>query len=375
MISKSIIFRQHHFEELLKNFDPQKGPIDLFISLYFRHNPQLGSKDRVFVVERIYTYFRWKILLEALQAKGENLFELLEQDLSKYVEDTSLPEHVRVSFPKLLFDVLKGNFGDSVNDVCLSCNEGAPICIRVNPLKTTKENLIQKLKGKEIFVEEIQDVPNALRLARRSNLFSLPEFREGFFEMQDAGSQQVAAYVDVAPGDLVLDYCAGAGGKTLAFGPNMQNKGQIFLHDIRHTALDEAKKRLRRAGIQNIQIIYPEETNKLGRLKGKMNWVLVDVPCSGTGTLRRNPDMKWKFTNEMLSSLVEEQRGIFSNSVQYARSGGKIVYATCSILKEENEEQMAYFLENFPVELSKSPFSSIPSKDRDGFFAVCFTKK
>jgi 16S rRNA (cytosine(967)-C(5))-methyltransferase len=382
MIKKSILFRQHHFFELLDRFDSEKGPIDVFINLYFRHNPQLGSKDRLYVVERIYTYLRWKLLIETLldrqalsgEKREQALLELVEQDWTKPFtdKDESLPLYIQVSFPQNLYQALEATFGPKTPSICRACNKPAPIVLRVNSLKTTKEVLCELLRAQGIEVEDVQSMPSAVRLLRRVNLFSLPEFKAGYFEVQDAGSQMVADLVGAQPGQSVLDFCAGAGGKTLAFGPKLQNKGQIYLHDIREQALLEAKKRLKRAGIQNFQIVHPGEERKLKALKKRMDWVLVDAPCSGTGTLRRNPDMKWKFSSEMVLRLVAEQRQIFSEAVSYLKPGGTIVYATCSLLKEENEDQCDYFLKNYPLTLAGTPFRSCPvSGGMDGFFAVC----
>ena len=380
MIKKSTLFRQHHFFELLNNFDSEKGPIDLFISLYFRHNTQLGSKDRLYIVERIYTYLRWKLLIEALldrrqlsgEARSEALLELLEQNPITLSEDTTLEPHIRVSFPKNLYQALERTFGEATSSICHACNESAPIVLRVNPLKTTREALCQSLRSQGVDVEEEPSAPFALRLSRRINLFSLPEFKAGHFEVQDAGSQHVASLVRAQPGESVLDFCAGAGGKTLAFAPNLNNRGQIFLHDIREQALYEAKKRLKRAGIQNAQIVSYQEKGRLNTLKKRMDWVLVDAPCSGTGTLRRNPDMKWKFSDEMVARLAGEQRQIFAEAFSYLKPGGTIVYATCSLLREENDDQCEFFLKTYPLTLVEPPFRSLPvSGGMDGFFAVC----
>lgn len=223
-------------------------------------------------------------------------------------------------------------------------------------------------------VSPCQLAPHGIVFHKKINFFNLPEFKEGLFEVQDEGSQLVADLCRVEPGEQVLDYCSGSGGKTLAFAYRMQQKGQIFLHDIRDHILAEAKKRLKRAGIQNAQIIE-YESPKLKKLKKKMDWVLVDAPCSGTGTLRRNPDMKWKFSEEALRRLVGEQRMIFEKALSFLKPSGKIVYATCSILKEENEEQISHFLKTYPLELAADPFRSLPQKDSmDGFFGAVFKK-
>ena len=369
MISKSTLFRQHHFLEFLRTFDLTRGPLDVFMSLYFRHNPQLGSKDRLYVVERIYTYFRWKLLIEALIGEGHTLLDLVGENFP-IEPKKKLPVNVQVSFPEELFQALERSFGEKTQELCLVCNEKAPITVRANTLKTTRDSLRERLQSYDVEVKEVPGVEQALILGKRINLTSLPEFKEGLFEIQDAGSQKVAELLEARPGENVLDYCAGAGGKTLAFAHRLQGKGQIYLHDVRRGALDEAKKRLRRAGVQNVQYVYPEETQKLSKLKGKMDWVLLDVPCTGTGTLRRSPDIKWKFSKSMLDSLVQVQRAIFEEGITYVKPGGQLLYATCSLLREENEEQLAYFLQKFPVEVVGEPFSSTPTKTMDGFFAV-----
>jgi 16S rRNA C967 or C1407 C5-methylase (RsmB/RsmF family) len=245
----------------------------------------------------------------------------------------------------------------------------------VNTLKTTPEDLMQKLISHGLPVETVPYVPFALKILKRSNFFTLPEFQAGLFEVQDAGSQGVADTVQAKPGDQVLDFCAGAGGKTLAIAPRLKGRGQIFLHDIRLEALAQAKKRLRRAGVQNAQIVHHDDTRRLSLLKGKMDWVLVDAPCSGTGTLRRNPDMKWKFSSEMLQRLVLEQQSIFTQALQYLSPTGRIVYATCSLLSEENDQQVQFFLDHLPVSCEGEFFRSSPFSGMDGFFAATFCRK
>jgi len=370
---RSILFRQKHFFQILHSFDPNKGPLDLFISRYFRSHPQLGSKDRLFIVERLYTFFRWKSLLEGKEE--EALFELLEKDLSTY-GNTSLEEHVRVSFPKDLFEALQRRWKEKTLSICFASNKEAPITLRTNSMKISRKELIERLQSSGIEAKENPQGKDAITLSRRLNVWILPEFKEGFFEMQDAGSQKVAELIEVKPGDSFLDYCAGSGGKALACAPKMKNRGQIFLHDIRPKALQEAKKRLKRAGIQNAQCILNNEKKRLKLLKGRMDFVLVDVPCSGTGTLRRNPDMKWLFSSEKLASLIKEQREIFDQAFSFVRAGGTIIYATCSLLAEENEEQIEHFLSRYPLKIVGEPFQSVPEDGKmDGFFAVCMQKR
>jgi 16S rRNA C967 or C1407 C5-methylase (RsmB/RsmF family) len=195
------------------------------------------------------------------------------------------------------------------------------------------------------------------------------------FEVQDEASQLIADLVAAVPGDHVLDFCAGSGGKSLAIAPRMGCKGQLYLHDVRPAVLREAKKRLYRAGIQNAQIL-PHDASHKRSLKEVMDWVLVDAPCTGTGTLRRNPDMKWKFEESTLNRLIDEQRSIFREALNFVKPKGKIVYATCSVLPMENEWQAEFFEQNFGLKRLEPSFSSSPKKGgMDGFFGVVFTKK
>jgi 16S rRNA (cytosine967-C5)-methyltransferase len=379
IMNKCDLFRQHHFFNLLERYDLQKGPLDLFVHLYFRHNPQLGSKDRAYIAEKIYHYFRWKSAIDArLEGiSGEERNRQMIHLLSVKEEDLcSKDPYLHVAFPRELYDDLYATYGEETPSVCRACNQMAPLTIRANLLKTTREDLRSSLEKEGIVVFVDPSAPCALKLEKRLNMSSLTSFKEGFFEMQDAGSQMAAEQVAVAEGESFLDYCAGSGGKTLAIAPKMQGKGQIFLHDIREEALYEAKKRLKRAGIQNAQLIMPSEGAKLSRLRGKMDWVLVDAPCSGTGTLRRNPDMKWKYSRETLTRLCREQRDIFDKALSFVKKKGRIVYVTCSLLKEENQDQRSYFLQKYPFlelldEISTNPMTST----MDGLYAASFVLK
>ena len=265
--------------------------------------------------------------------------------------------------------LLEVHYGkEQATALCLINNQNAPTTIRVNPLKTSRAALIERWQSLYSFSPTTHS-PWGIVFKEKTNLLALPEFKEGLFEIQDEGSQLVADMVGAEVGQQVLDYCAGSGGKALAFAHKLAGKGQIYLHDIRPTALAKAKIRLRRAGIENAQFQCHKS------LKGKMDWVLVDVPCSGLGTLRRNPDLKWKWTPELVARLVQEQRTIFAEALQYVKKGGYIVYATCSILPQENEEQLVYFLQNFPLAQTKI-FKSLPTENgMDGFFAAAFQMK
>lgn len=368
-----IPFREHHLFTLLDNYDRQTLPLDLFIHQYFKNHSALGSKDRGFIAETVYALIRWKGLLDYLidEPDWQKRYQFYtEHELSQFITQQEIPLSVRVSFPSYLFELLASSYGEEqAAELCLINNTPAPTTIRVNALKTTRESLLEKWKDLYEISPTLHS-PDGIIFHKKINFFQLPEFKAGLFEVQDEGSQLLAGLVQAQPGDLVLDYCAGSGGKTLAFAPAMQGKGQIYLHDIRKFALLEARKRLKRAGIQNSQLLNPDSPN-LAKLKKKMNWVLVDAPCTGTGTLRRNPDMKWKFDQETLIRLLGQQRVIFEKALSFLHPKGRIVYATCSLLKEENQAQLEHFLKTYTLCLDRDPFQTLPSRGgMDGFFAV-----
>ena len=371
-------FRETYLLKILNEFDASTLPLDVFLAKFFRSHKAIGSKDRAFICETLYTMIRWKGLLDHFCDKPitwEKRLDLLkEHSIEKLRENPSLPGHIQVSFPKAFYEKLLKPYGEEKTVAfCLNSNMAAPTTIRVNPIKTSREALVDLWKDR-FPIEPCLKSPLGITFKKRINFFELQEFKEGFFEIQDEGSQLVASHVSAKPGDHVLDFCAGSGGKTLAFAHQMKEKGQIYLYDIRPHALLEAKKRLKRAGIQNAQLLDKEKLKKKGLLS-RMDWILLDVPCSGTGTLRRNPDMKWQFENEMIERLVEEQRKIFDQAMKYLAPHGKIVYATCSILPEENFEQISYFIKKYSLKLAGIPFLSFPEKGgMDGFFAATLVK-
>lgn len=320
-------FRDYHLLQILQHFETQRLPLDVFLSRYFRANPAIGSKDRRFLSDAVYEKFR-------------------------------------AGFPGVLSTLLDDAYGkEKAEELRLVCKERAPITVRINPLKTSREALLEKWKPFSAL--PCTHSPYGVVFPEKINFFTLPEFKEGLFEIQDEGSQLISFLIEAKPQDHVLDFCAGGGGKTLAFAYLLQNRGQIFLHDIRPRALLEAKKRLCRAGIQNVQFRLPLQP---------VDWVLVDTPCTGTGTLRRNPDLKDKFSLELLSRLILEQRQIFEKALSFLKPKGKIVYATCSILPQENQDQIAYFSEKFNLTCVKT-FQSLPtSGGMDGFFGAVLKK-
>lgn len=356
-------FRQYHLSTVLESLESQKIPLDAFLSRYFREHKALGSKDRLFISETIYHYIRWKSLFQHLKIEPSAL------DPSLHLKDPTIPAHVRYGMPLPLYNLLAETYGeDQTQAFGLISNHRAPLTIRVNPLKTSRDQLLTQWKN-SFKVSPCPQSPLGIYFHEKMNFHTLPEFKDGLFEIQDEASQLAAALVKAKPKQHVLDYCAGAGGKTLAFAHSLDNTGQIYLHDIRPRALQEARKRLNRAGVQNVQFtLSPAQ-------KGKMDWVVVDVPCTGTGTFRRNPDLKWKFEIADLDNLLQEQREIFREAFAYLHPQGTIVYMTCSILPQENEKQAAYFQETFGLEVVEK-FQTLPVQNgMDGFFAIAMRRK
>jgi 16S rRNA C967 or C1407 C5-methylase (RsmB/RsmF family) len=369
-------FRKNHIINILREFQQKQAPIDFFLHKYFKANHSIGSNDRKEIAEFVYQYIRWQGLVHHfVQGDLVNKIEWLSQHNPKdFLTQESIPLHIRLSFPKVYFEILRHSLSEKeLIEFCLVSNEKAPITIRCNPLKITRDELLNRLKDRfEVTPTSLS--PFGIQIHGKANLFQTPEFEQGLFEMQDEASQLVGFMVKASPKDAVLDYCCGAGGKTLSFAHQLQGHGQIYVHDVREQALLEAKKRFNRAGIQNFQILTKGSTTWKQK-KHKMDWILVDAPCSGSGTLRRNPDQKWKFTIDMLNELVTLQRSIFEEALNFLKPSGKIVYATCSILKEENQSQIDHFCKEFKLKLTSDPFTSIPkSGEMDGFFAATLEK-
>lgn len=370
----NIPFRQHHLLRFFALYEESLKPVDYLLSLYFKEHRSLGSKDRREMGDSLYGIIRWQGLLDALSAAPTweaRLKTWNEINPLDFLEDAKLPLHVRYSFPEALFNRLLNAYGEEkTKKICLASNMPAPVTVRVNTLKIDRESLLKRWREQKYSVEACPQSPLGIRFAHKMAFTSMEEFRLGLFEIQDEGSQLVAALVEAAPGHKILDYCAGAGGKTLAFAPAMANKGQVYLHDIRPWILQEAKKRLRKAGIQNAQFIPPGD-KKLRMIRGHLDTVLVDVPCSGTGTLRRNPDMKWKYSDEMLERLLEQQQEIVVEAIDYLKPKGRLIYATCSILPEENDRQIAKLCEELQLKVLSPAFHSLPTPgEMDGFYGV-----
>ena len=248
-------------------------------------------------------------------------------------------------------------------------NQKADVILRTNTLKIDVKTLQKFLRKENVETELIRDNPNALKLSERKNVFITDAFKRGYFEVQDASSQLVAPFLGVKPGMRVVDTCAGAGGKTLHLASLMENKGQIIAMDIYGGKLAQLKKRAKRAGVHNIDTRVIENSKVIKKLKDKADAVLIDAPCSGLGVLKRNPDSKWKLQPEFIENIKATQADILTRYSQMVKLGGKLVYATCSILPSENQEQVKIFLDsnkNFTFVKDKKVLPS--TSGYDGFY-------
>lgn len=340
---------------------------DKVIERLFKKNRKWGSRDRKFVAEMIYEIVRHKRRLEfiagsdhpwdliagyLIQTRGElpNWMEfdaLNVADLKKR-NSAEKPPEIANSFPDWLNELGKQEFKDQWNLLMNALNKPAEVFLRVNTLKATPEIVKKELALEQIEADLVTskdfDFPVCLKLKVRKNVFTTAAFRKGYFEVQDAASQQVAGLLDVAPGLRVVDTCAGAGGKSLHLAALMKNKGKIISMDIHEWKLKELKTRAARGGVDIIETKVIEGSKTIKRLENSFDRVLLDVPCSGLGVLRRNPDSKWKLSIEEINRLLVLQKEIISDYSKLCKVGGVMVYATCSILHRENEEQVQWFL-------------------------------
>jgi len=369
---------------------------DKALEKLFKQNPQWGSRDRRFVAEGVYEVVRnFRLYSELAESKTNFWFvtavwlviknkEVPDWQEFKHVDvpyildryealKTNLP--VYESYPDWLWELGIKELGEETwQKEALAMNEQAPVFLRVNTLKTSKQKLAEALKNEKIETTEVAEVESGLQLLKRENVFQTKIFKEGWFEVQDAGSQLISQFLDPKPNDLVIDACAGAGGKSLHLAALMKNKGKIISMDLEDWKLEELKKRARRAGVSNIEtkVIIADKT--VESLSQKADRILLDVPCSGLGVLKRNPDAKWKLTLESIERTKKIQQSIISEYSKMLKSGGLMVYSTCSLLPSENQEQVNTFLQvnkEFSLIKEKTIF---PSQGFDGFYMALLKK-
>ncbi len=313
--------------------------------------------------------------LDAIERLADSELERIRLDKLPYIDRLA----ILYSFPFWFAMRIGAEYGmDAVEPILASLNKEAPISLRANTLLATRETVEKELRREGFEATPSTTAPDALRLDRRINVFGLESFRRGLFEVQDEASQLVVPFANIRKTSIkALDACAGAGGKTLHLASLMKNHGEIFASDAEGRKLEELKVRSRRNGAQNIRIVFPEQKeNILG--EDKTVWfdlVLLDVPCTGTGTLRRNPGIKWLLTEQMLAELTEKQQNILEENARFVKPGGTLLYATCSLLKEEGEDQMKWFTSGHPEFAVEETLRTRPDIDGcDGFFVARLKK-
>lgn len=398
------------------------SPADAVISRHFRDNRKLGSNDRRIVAETVFGILRHLPQIEWLVGtlpsprqillawyvgiERRNLRELpavFTEDDRKYASELKgkslkdAPLAVRAALPQWVTDALQtsGLSEDELLALGRALLESAPLDLRMNTLKARdRETIIDRLSAAGIDAEPTPLSPWGLRVVGKPPINKTKVFEEGLIEVQDEGSQLLGLLASPRRGQMVADFCAGAGGKTLLLGAMMQSSGRLYAFDVSEKRLANLKPRLSRSGLSNVQpqLIASESDQKIKRLAGKMDVVLVDAPCSGLGTLRRNPDLKYRQSADSVAELNAKQTSILASASRLVKSGGRLVYATCSLLRDENEAIVEQFLaahpefslcdarESLPDNLAAmldGPFLKLlPHKHgTDGFFAAAMIRK
>lgn len=370
---------------------------DKVIEQVLKSNRKWGARDRGFIAENTYEIVRWWRLLKFVVSsestsytdifatwqvlKGNELPNWPEfahinpKSIQKAYEEAKKIRKIRESIPDWLDEIGSSELGKEWEEELHALNQPAPVVLRTNTLKTTTIELCQLLASQGISTNPLPKFPEALILQEKKNVFQTDYFKNGLFEVQDAGSQAIAPALDVHPGMRVIDACAGAGGKTLHLAALMQNQGRLIAMDVEEWKLDELRRRARRNGVSNVETRLIE-AKTIKRLRESADRVLLDVPCSGLGVLRRNPDSKWKIKPEFLNQIRQTQYEILSNYSQMVKSGGKLVYATCSILPSESEQQVERFLkeQGSKWQLSAESRTSPYHDGFDGFYMATLTK-
>jgi 16S rRNA (cytosine967-C5)-methyltransferase len=362
---------------------PARSPADAELSRFFRERKQIGQRDRALVADTVYTALRRRRLLEhvtphaspreialaalvKLQGVGISQIEAaLDPEEKawlaslKALDLEALPYEIRADLPDWVLERLRAQIGaDEAMELARGLQRGAPLDLRVNTLKAPREAVLDRLDYDQIAATPSKLSPIGVRLKEKPALNRHPMFLDGAVEVQDEGSQVLGLLVEPRRGEMVVDFCAGAGGKTLQMGAAMGSTGRLYAFDVSDKRLANLGPRLKRSGLSNVfpQRISSENDPKVKRLRGKIDRVLVDAPCTGLGTLRRNPDLKVRQNAEGLAELNAKQRAILDAAASLLKPGGRLVYGTCSLLAEENEEIVKDFLARHP------DFALVPAK-------------
>ncbi len=383
-------------------FEDQKYA-DKALERILKSNNLWGARDRAFIAENTYDMVRyWRLIravaeLETHELNETNLYTLFgtwqvlkgtpipKWEEFKNVDEKRIQHNYKImktqrkllhSLPDWLDDLGYSELGKQWNKEVEALNETAPVVMRVNNLKTNKADLAKSLAEKGIITTPVTGCKDALILKQRQNLFITPEFKEGMFEVQDASSQLVAEFLQIEPGMRIVDACAGAGGKTLHIASITQNKGRIISLDTEQWKLDEAKKRARRAGVSNLETRLIEGNKTIKKLYDTADRLLLDVPCSGLGVIKRNPDAKWKLSMDFINKVKGQQSAILEDYCKILKVGGKMVYATCSILPSENQKQVQKFVAAHPNYKFEEERIVLPSESGfDGFYMARITRE
>jgi len=354
-------------------------PADGVLSQYFRENPKIGHAERGQIAETVYAIVRKKrslevavgervnphrlLMLSLTCLQGKNLREiepLVDRDEMAWLGEargrymkiaTEQPPAVAADLPDWLYERWSAVRGEAeTREMAASLNRPAALDLRVNTLKADRDTVLARLKAEGMPVEATPFSPIGIRLQGKPMLSRHPLFLDGSIEVQDEGSQLLGLLLAPKRGEMVVDFCAGAGGKTLLLGALMRSTGRLYAFDVAEKRLANLKPRLIRSGLSNVHPvrIEHERDSRVKRLAGKLDRVLVDAPCSGLGTLRRNPDLKWRQTAEAVDRLVLQQGSILAAASSLLKVGGRLVYATCSLLPEENEQVVNAFLAAHP---------------------------
>ncbi|MEQ1756349.1 MAG: RsmB/NOP family class I SAM-dependent RNA methyltransferase [Micropepsaceae bacterium] len=364
--------------EVLRDVVERRTPVKDAVRDWGKRSRFAGSRDRAWISGLVVDALRRKNSIEhAMEATGARALALgalkhawgwdvrkIEEALKDehappalqgkerenllLAPDPSAPPHIQGDYPEWLAPHLQRAFGPDAVPEAMAMASRAPIDLRVNTLKSDPEKAGRSLEG--VHARQMPELKNGFRIPapdaieRGEAVEAIPAYSKGWVEVQDMGSQIASAASCAAPGEQVLDYCAGGGGKTIAMAAMMENKGQIFSHDIDGRRLSALIPRIDRAGIRNVQLRHPKENASLDDLVGKMDLVMIDSPCTGVGTWRRKPDAKWRVTPNALEKRMQDQAMILRTACNYVKPGGRLVYVTCSFLMEENEDQFASFL-------------------------------
>ena len=360
--------------ELLRVVLQFDQPADAAVSAYFRKHRALGARERHALAETVYAVLRRRLLFQHLAqgARGplerrlalvgwqgeQRILDAATDDAERNwlaavatVDASTLRVKLRHNLPDWLAGALRGELGEAQFDLLAAALlQPAPLDLRVNVLKASREEVHQALQRAGIGAAATPYSPWGLRIDGRPAVNAMPAFRDGWFEVQDEGSQLLAALVDARRGEMVVDFCAGAGGKTLALGAAMRNTGRLYAFDTSGHRLHALKARVARSGLSNVHTVQiaHERDERIKRLAGKIDRVLVDAPCSGLGTLRRNPDLKWRQSAATVAQLRQQQQVILTAAATLVKPSGRLVYATCSLLELENEDVARTFQQAHP---------------------------